>query len=56
MAIGHELLDVIRRRPFLRKIAGDKKWEELILEILRATRFDIAALFEQRVRDHARLR
>lgn len=50
----HTYLDMLRLPPFLKKLYGDKRWEPLILELLRKSRFTVPRLLDQRWREYER--
>ena len=50
--LAHAYLDIFRLSPFLIKIYGEKKWEILVLDLVKKSNFTVSELFKQRVRDY----
>lgn len=46
----HGYLDIFRLSPFLNRIYGQSRWEELTAKLIRGSNFTVSRLFHQRVR------
>ncbi len=49
----HGYLDVFRLSEFLTKIYGDRRWDNLILELIEKSNFTFGKLFEQRKNEYS---
>jgi len=50
--LAHEYLNLFRASSLLKKIYDEKKWEELIYNLILKSNYNINVLFNQRVRDY----
>lgn len=48
----HAYLDVFRHPEFLKRIYGESQWEDLILELIRASNFNLSELLRQRIKEY----
>ncbi len=51
--IAHNYLNLFRRSDFLEKIYNEKKWEGLVLNLIRKSNFNLLFLFQQRLEEYA---
>lgn len=50
--LAHGFLDIFRLSEFLLKLQENPRWADLVLDMIRASRFSLASLMQQRVRDY----
>ncbi|MCH7773624.1 MAG: hypothetical protein IH784_04350 [Bacteroidetes bacterium] len=50
--LSHEYLNLFRTSSLLKKIYDEKKWEELIYNLILKSNYNTNVLFNQRVRDY----
>ncbi len=48
----HNYLDILRQPSFLSKIKDEKRWTDLIHDLIQGSRFTVYRLFQQRLRDY----
>ncbi len=52
-ALTHNYLNLFRRREFLKKIYGERKWESLIIKLIKNSNYNLNKLFEQRLEEYS---
>lgn len=53
VSLSHEYLNLFRTSSHLKKIYDEKKWEELIYNLILKSNYNTKVLFNQRVRDYS---
>ncbi|MGB5896233.1 MAG: AMP-binding protein, partial [Ignavibacteriaceae bacterium] len=52
VSLSHEYLNLFRASSLLKKIYDEKKWEELVYNLLLKSNYNTNVLFNQRIRDY----
>jgi long-chain acyl-CoA synthetase len=52
ISLTHEYLNLFRTSSFLKKIYNEKKWEELVLNLIAESNYNTSILFNQRVKQY----